>query len=257
MKSLKRIIIEGRYDSLVIRLSNKLLNVVKNSYSSTQSTDGKFAGHKIYYTENETVPNIVAADDSGRDLQPEIYFEEVEAPNIPLEFYLSLKVQWVEGLDDYRVGGDAFNDSAKDPSKVDSPPLIEVRLEIDPADYPKILSEVSMNLKDVLRHEIEHTTQSGWNVMQGKYLRSDATRREKIDRGEIDKYQYFLLQKEQPAMIQGLYTRAKKERKPFALVVNTYLDIWVNNGTMTAEQKEIILKRWRTMLPKLGIRQEL
>jgi hypothetical protein len=30
-----------------------------------------------------------------------------------------------------------------------------------------------------------------------------------------------------------------------------------NNGTMTAEQKEIILKRWRKMLPKLGIRQKL
>jgi hypothetical protein len=27
---------------------------------------------------------------------------------------------------------------------------------------------------------------------------------------------YWLLQKEQPAMIQGLYFRAKKERKPFA-----------------------------------------
>jgi hypothetical protein len=25
-----------------------------------------------------------------------------------------------------------------------------------------------MDLKDTLRHEIEHTTQSGWNVMQGK-----------------------------------------------------------------------------------------
>ena len=114
-----------------------------------------------------------------------------------------------------------------------------------------------MDLKDTLRHEIEHTTQSGWNVMQSKYLRSDAARRKKINNGEIDSYQYFLLQKEQPAMIQGLYTRAKKERKPFALVVNSYLDIWVNNGTMTAEQKEIILKRWRKMLPKLGIKQEL
>ena len=257
MISLSKLIIEGRYDSLVTRLSNKLLNVVKNSYSSTQSTDGKFAGQKIYYTKGETVPNISAESDSGVELQPEIYFEEVEALDIPLEFYLSLKVQWVEDLDDYRVGGDAFNDPGKDPSKVDSPPLIEVRFEIDPADYPKILSEVSMDLKDTLRHEIEHTTQSGWNVMQSKYLRSDAARREKINTGKIDSYQYFLLQKEQPAMIQGLYTRAKKERKPFALVVNSYLDIWVNNGTMTAEQKEIILKRWRKMLPKLGIKQEL
>jgi hypothetical protein len=58
-------------------------------------------------------------------------------------------------------------------------------------------------------------------------------------------------------MIQGLYFRAKKERKPFAEVINSYLDIWVDNGTLTNEEKEKIITRWRKMLPKLGIRQDL
>ena len=40
-------------------------------------------------------------------------------------------------------------------------------------------------------------------------------------------------------------------------VVNNYLNIWVNQGAMTPEQKEKILKQWRQLLPKLGIRQEL
>jgi hypothetical protein len=66
-----------------------------------------------------------------------------------------------------------------------------------------------------------------------------------------------LLQKEQPAMIQGLYFRAKKERKPYTEVVNSYLDIWVANGTITSKQKETIIKRWRKLLPKLGIKQGL
>jgi hypothetical protein len=39
--------------------------------------------------------------------------------------------------------------------------LIEVRFTIDPADYPNILSEIATHLRDVLRHEIEHITQSG------------------------------------------------------------------------------------------------
>jgi hypothetical protein len=73
------------------------------------------------------------------DEYPEIYFEEIEAPNVQLEFYLTLKIQWVEGLNAYRYGGDAFNDSAKDPAKADTPPLIEVRLEIDPEQYPQVL----------------------------------------------------------------------------------------------------------------------
>jgi len=246
---MKTLIIEGRYDSLVTKLSNKLLSIVKDSYSSTQSEDGMFAGKKTYYAQGESVPHI--------ENHPEIYFEEIEAKDIPLEFYLTLKIQWVDGLNTYRYGGDAFNDSAKDPAKADAPPLIEIRFEIDPTEYPQVLSEVSMDLKDTLRHEIEHITQSGWNVKQGKYLRSDMGRRKKIEIGDIDTMNYWLLQKEQPAMIQGLYTRAKKERKPFAQVINSYLDIWVNNGTLTAQQKQTIKTRWQKLLPKLGIRQEL
>tara|TARA_R110000744_G_scaffold199679_2_gene318870 strand:+ start:155 stop:910 length:756 start_codon:yes stop_codon:yes gene_type:complete len=251
MISLKNIIVEGRYDSLVTRLSNILLRTIKDSYSATQSADGTFAGKRIYYSETDTVPPI------DSDKQDHIYFEEVEAPNIPLEFYLNLKVQWISKFNDYRYGGDAFNDSVKDPAKADSPPLIEIRFELDPEEYPNILSEIAMDLRDVLRHEIEHITQSGWNVMQSKYLRSDMARRNKIQSGDIETYNYWLLQKEQPAMIQGLYSKAKKLKQPFALVVNSYLDIWVNNGTMSGTDKNTILKKWRSMLPKLGIRQDL
>jgi hypothetical protein len=246
---MKALIVEGRYDSLVTKLSNTLLGIVKDSYSCVESEDGMFAGKKTFFAKGDSVPHI--------EEHPEIYFEEIEAPNVQLEFYLTLKIQWLGGTGVYRYGGDAFNDKAKDPSKADTPPLIEVRFEIDPDEYPQVLSEVSMDLKDILRHEIEHITQSGWNVKQGKYLRSDMARRNKIDRGDIDTMNYWLLQKEQPAMIQGLYFRAKKERKPYAEVVNSYLDIWVNNGTLTNQEKETIIKRWRKMLPKLGIRQEL
>ena len=249
---MKTLIVEGRYDALVTKLSNTIMRIVKDSFASTKSDSGEFAGTKIYYTKDETVPPI---DDFEK--QEHIYSEEVEAPDIPIEFELQIKVQWIEGLDDYRYGGDAYNDKARRPQDALEPPLIEVRFEIDPAEYPQILSELSMDTKDILRHEIEHLTQSGWNVMQSKYLRSDMARRNKINKGDIDKYNYWLLQKEQPAMIQGLYTRAKKTKTPFAQLVNDYLDTWVNRGVMTDKQKQIIIKKWRKLLPKLGIRQEL
>ena len=95
----------------------------------SNSEDGMFAGKKTFFAKGESVPHI--------EEHPEIYFEEIEAPNVQLEFYLTLKIQWIEGLNAYRYGGDAFNDSAKDPSKADTPPLIEVRLEIDPEQYPQ------------------------------------------------------------------------------------------------------------------------
>jgi len=249
MISMKTLIIEGRYDSIVSDLSRRLLRIVKDSYSAVNQRNGEFSGQKIYFKQGESVPNI--DDDSAF---PHIYFEEVENATIPLDFYLQFKVQWVEGLDDYRVGGDAYNDTGRES---DDMPLIEIRLELDPADYPNILNSVAMDLRDTLRHEIEHTTQSGWNTINSKYLPSDIKQRTKIQSGERSPAEYFLLKKEIPAMIQGMYLKAKKQRQPLKAVVDEYLNRWVTDGTITAQEKQRIVDTWKTYLPKLGIRQEL
>ena len=44
MISMKSLIIEGRYDSLITTLSNKLLQIIKDSYAATTDPDGMFAG---------------------------------------------------------------------------------------------------------------------------------------------------------------------------------------------------------------------
>jgi hypothetical protein len=249
MVSMKALIVEGRYDSIVSELSRRLLKVVKDSYASVTDPKGMFAGKKIYFKSGESVPNI--DDDS---VFKEIYFEEVENATIPLDFYLALKVQWVEGLNDFRIGGDAYNATGKN---ADEMPLVEIRFELDPAEYPQVLSEVAIELRDTLRHEIEHTTQSGWNTIDSKYLPSDMAQRSKIQTGDQRPAKYFLLKKEIPAMIQGMYLKAKKKRVPFKIVVDEYLGRWVANGTITAQEKQQIIDTWRTYLPKLGIRQEL
>jgi hypothetical protein len=249
MISLKTLIVEGRYDSLVTKLSNKLLGIIKDSYAATKDPEGCFAGEKIYFKQDEEVPFI---DDDKK--QRHIYFEEVENKDIPVEFYLQLKVQWIEGFDDFKYGGDAYNSDKRDSDEL---PLIEIRFQIDSADYPNILSQIAMELRDILRHEIEHVTQSGWNLIASKYLRSDVALRKKIESGELPPVRYFLLPKEIPAMIQGLYSKAKKSKQPFKQVVDTYLSIWVDNGAITQQEKEKIIATWRSYLPKLAIRQEL
>jgi hypothetical protein len=250
MISLKKLIVEGRYDSLVTALSRKLLQVIKDSYACTKDPEGFFGGEKIYYKKGEEVPHI--EDSSQID---HIYFEEVENPDIPLDFYLTLKVQWIEGFNDVHVGGDAYNETKR--GVADAAPLIEIRFKLDPADYPKVLSEIAFDLRDTLRHEIEHITQSGWNTIDSKYIPSDQAMRNKIESGKLPPARYFTLPKEIDAMIQGLYLRAKKTRTPFKQVVDNYLNIWVSNQSITETDKQNILKVWRERLPKLGIRQEI
>ena len=249
MISLKKLIVEGRYDSLVTKLSKTLLQVIKDSFAAKDDPEGFFGGEKIYFKQGEEVPNI--EDPAKFD---NIYFEEVENTDIPVEFYLELKVQWVEGLNDLFVGGDAYNNTQRHSNEM---PLIEIRFQLDPAEYPKVLSEVAMDLRDTLRHEIEHVTQSGWNTIQGKYIPSDQALRTKIESGQLPAARYFTLPKETPAMLQGMYFKAKKMKQPFQQVINDYLDVWIDNGTITPQDKESILTTWRNYLPKLGIRQEI
>jgi len=245
---MKALLLEGRYESLSRQISRKLISVVKDSFEATNDADGKFLDNKVYYTANETVPDINSNE------APDVYTEEIENTEIPLEFYLVLKLQWVDGYGKLYVDGNAYNDKGIDS---DAPPMIEVLIKLDPAMYPNVLSNIVMELADTIRHEIEHLTQSGWNLKPGKFIPADSKRRKQIETGKLRSYHYYLLPKEIPAMIQGLYNKAKKTRTPFADVVNDHLQTVIDKGWVTPEEAETVKNTWRTYLPKLGIRQEL
>ena len=65
----------------------------------------------------------------------------------------------------------------------------------------------------------------------------------------LPKSQYFKLEKEIDANLQGMYFRAKKEKVPFTDVINTYL----NSQDITPQEKEEILDLWRTRLKALNL----
>jgi hypothetical protein len=245
---MKALLLEGRYESISRQLSRNLISIVKDSFEATNDADGKFLGHKVYYTANESVPDINSNE------APDVYTEEIENSQVPLEFYLTLKLQWVDGFGEMYCDGNAYNDSGMDS---DEPPLIEILLKLDPATYPNVLSDIVSELSDTIRHEIEHLTQSGWNTKPGKHIPTDIKLRKQIESGKLSTYNYYILPKEIPAMIQGLYNKAKKTRTPFKEVVNDHLQTVIDKGWMTPEESEIIKDTWRTYLPKLAIRQEL
>lgn len=248
MISMQTLLLEGRYDSVSRQLSRRIINIVKDSFEATNDADGKFLGHKVYYTANESVPDINSTE------APEVYTEEIENSEIPLEFYLSFKIQWIDGHGKMECDGNVYNDHRLD---ADEPPLLEVLLIIDPKLYPQILNDIVAELSDTIRHEIEHLTQSGWNLKSGKYISTDIRTRKQIESGKLRPYRYYTLPKEIPAMIQGLYNKAKKTKTPFADTVNDHLQTVIDKGYITPEEAEIIKNTWRTYLPKLAIRQEL
>lgn len=127
---------------------------------------------------------------------------------------------------------------------------IEVRFEIDPSMLPGSWEEISMNLKDVIRHEIEHLTHSeGSNLKTSKFISDDQLMRKLVGAKLLPLSAYFKLEKEIDANLQGMYFRAKKEKKPFADILNNYL----NAQNITPEEKKEILNLWRTRIKALSL----
>ena len=132
----------------------------------------------------------------------------------------------------------------------DETDYIDVRFEIDPEKLPEFWEEISFNLKDVIRHEIEHLTHGEGEVsIPNKRIEDDIFIRQLIKLKLLPKSQYFKLEQEIDANLQGMYLRAKKEKIPFRDVIDTYLD----SQNITPEEKEEILDLWRSRLPALNL----
>ena len=65
----------------------------------------------------------------------------------------------------------------------------------------------------------------------------------------LPKSQYFKLEKEVDAMLQGLYFRAKKSRTPFKEVILDYFD----KVGLTKEEQKQILNVWRKRRKALAL----
>jgi hypothetical protein len=211
----KEVMAEGRYDTITNRVSSNIFNHWKREVGE---------GNKL-----SSFSEFIESDDLAFDVQATLVLKP------------GTKKLKVDGGADYSPEGE-YDDA------------IMVTFQIDPAMLPEFWEEISMNLKDVIRHEIEHLTHSDSdNLKSGKYMEDDQYIRDLVKLKLLKNKEYFLLPKEVDANLQGMYLRAKKEKRPFADVVNTYLDA----QKITSKEKEEILTLWRKRLPALGLKQTL
>ena len=219
----KEVLKEGRYDKTTNQISKIVFDKFKEIYDK-----GDKKGEFIL---------TVGPDDE-------------DIINNQFEFDLMGALEITDG--EYFVDGGA--NSGYDDDGEEITPLLSVKFKIPKnPDWQK----VSFDIKDVVRHELEHLTQDGLNVKGGvvsdnpklarpsKQMSDDKIVRNSIDIGLLPAADYFLLEKEIDAMLQGLYFKAKKSKRPFKDVINDYLNIFINNGKITSEEKEEILNLWR------------
>ena len=225
---------EGRYDKISNKISSDIFNFWKKDFEA-----GKEASR---------------------------YFENEE--NEDLEIDIDANITFLPNSEQLTIDG-----GAEESTEGSETAYLEIRFEIDPEMLPEFWEEISMNLKDVVRHEIEHMTQAGtfsaggykkvykkvdgkWEETdeyewQGKDFKDDQIFRKMIDMELLPKAEYFKLAKEVDANLQGMYFRAKKEKRPFGDIINNYLDA----QDITAQEKEEILDLWRSRNKALNLPQ--
>jgi len=224
---------EGRYDTISNKLSSIAFEAFKDIHDRGD-TSGSFSFRVDHPDEEHDIP--------------------------AKEFYFDFE-GYVEITDDlYQPDGGA--NAGFDNKGESITPMLSLKFRIpkNPTTNPS-WEDISFDLKDVVRHEIEHLTQDGDNLKGGvisddpklerpsKYMKDDQLLRDLIDSDLLPKSQYYKLEKEVDAMLQGLYFKAKKSKQPFKEVINDYLD----KVDLTEKEKKEVLGIWRKRRPSLSL----
>ncbi len=228
----RELMTEGAYDSLVTQL--------------TKATINKW----VEDSKKKPMPKKSFVD---------IDIDDVDGKGREIEFNYVGMVEFDKKVDGYEVDG--TSNSGEDKGKM---PFVATLFRVNPKVLPQAWSKISADVSDVIRHEIEHLTQAGDNVRgqvyddegnlidKGKYMEDDIVIRDLINKAKVlPQSDYYKLEKEVDAMLQGLYLKAKKTKKPFKDVINNYLNI--APGIETKEDKEIILNLWRSRRGALSL----
>tara|TARA_Y100001963_G_scaffold160105_1_gene267885 strand:+ start:2840 stop:4993 length:2154 start_codon:yes stop_codon:yes gene_type:complete len=223
---------EGRYDKITTDLSRYTLNAWKDDFE-----DGANEGR----------------------------FEITVGPGNDYN-YADLKFHYAavaKFTNTYQQGGAAYPQGKRGYDDGANWPVIELDYYLDVEDLPQAWEKISMSIRNTIRHEIEHLTQSGINVKQGKEQQSDYEERQEIKTGKkkwwkiwrqtLGTPDYYKLAKEVDANLQGLYFKAKKQRLPFKEVVKDYLEYLQDISNLTDQDKQEIITIWRERAPKLNL----
>ena len=193
----------------------KLLQLLKEITldSFTDSTSKSILSYlqstnKLYKLGKET--EIGPKNSSG------YYIKKFKVFNDPLLFTLFIGIKR-----DHKI--EEFETNASTETKNDSNEVL-ITIKINPVKEPNNGFDWDFN----------HLT----NNQEDKQIR------DKINKLGKDKYKYFLLPDEIPAMIKGMKLKAKNDNKPLKDVFDEYLQKFVDDNTITKDQKNLIIKRW-------------
>ena len=143
---------------------------------------------------------------------------------------------------EYYIDGEASSDDGE----------LDIIIAFNPGDGASLLQKIQPTLTDLIRHEIEHLTQSGAQLQPTKWMRGDLALRKRIRQNPETFYKYFMLPKEVDANIQGLYMKANYDKTDFQSTVDQYLDSLVDTEVISVEKRKEVYDKFKARIPQIG-----
>ena len=224
------LVMEGRYDNIVGQIVSDTINLIKRSNNGEETYDGI----KVRYTAKDDVPSFYELIENGTYLNVGEYTTERSGIDVTVKLVI-VRDELPVYPDAYVISGDADNESA----------VIYLEISINPEFEPQCYSDITPDLRDIVRHEVEHLTQRGWNEKPNKFIRHNLGAREKIQLDPNLRYRYYQLKDEVDANLHGLYAKAKTTKRPFSDVAMEFLDRQARKGIIPENKKREIYNVWK------------
>ena len=237
VKGFDEFLLEGRYDSLTGKISAAVMRKIKE----TNNGEEYFDGIKVIYGPEDSVPGFIYLIEKGMYINVDYFVDEVSG--IDVEVVISIIRDEAPVFErDFILDGETDDQSS----------VIYIFVQLTPGSEPRVYPEIAVDLRNLVRHEIEHLTQRGWGEIEGKKMRRNEGVRKRINSNPELYHRYYTLKDEIPANIQGLYSEAKTRKLPFKEVVHRYLDKKIEQGVIPPTEKTRIYRLWRAAAQKIG-----
>ena len=144
-----------------------------------------------------------------------------------VDFKYQVIIQREEELGSYSMSASTYNNK------------IVFSISIDPEIEPEIYSEMNNDLQGTVRHEIEHILQEkavpGTMPFPSRYM---------LNKINKDPLEYFMSDFEMEAMVMGFYRTAKTQKEKLDIVIQRYLNYFIEDKSITGRQAKVIKDKW-------------
>ena len=237
IKGFDEFLLEGAYDKLTGEISSAVMRKIKE----TNNGEEYFDGVKVIYGRKEEVPPFNEMIDDEQYLTIDHFVDSVSGIDVVINLTI-VRDEAPEYQGEFILDGETDDKNS----------TIYVYLYLTPGVEPKVYPEIALDLRNLIRHEVEHLTQRGWGEKEGKKMRRNEGVRKRITQNPELYYRYYKLKDEIPANLQGLYSEAKTRKIPFKEVVHNYLDKKVAQGIIPPTEKMRIYRLWKAAAEKIG-----